>query len=734
MDTYMRPCIVCSLKATFMCSGCHKIAYCGTVCQRRHWNSCHRRECGHCVVSDVCVGSSVDIGAWVDIMEHACSIKLTKRLPSGEKVISSDITTEIAGLGKGVLLGEGTFGFVMEYTTPSGTIAVKFATVDSERSIQRTSLCDIDIRNLEHPNVLGTCMVGFTKDPREPSPEKAKDVFAIVMDKASVDTEKYQKMTATSVGSKLTEGEMALSIYQMGLGVAYAHENLIVHGDIKLENFLVGGTRISDNKTGKHLFDIDQLMLTDFGLSARWYSSLTLGHKGTPYYMSPDLLLDGRTTMASDMWALGMTMYSFITGVSFQYDMPGEFTMENFLLAIFDTFGVPSKSYWPQARDTALWKSAHTDIKNLVAKGDGYDILEMLMYQYDRITPLIRKMLEMNPEKRMTSYEFINDPYFTKIKHTISPNMPPITTKKFMEMLFPGSTHIKKIEFRSYDMIEPKWLLSAFDGMYKPLESAVRRGIRENTWTGSKATDMVRLEHEEYKKQMIGIVSYMSTLNDEKILESTFRAFNILNAFRSSKMLYGMHNTKLVPFVCSVIAMKSVIMHPTMSDRLYIQASEIMIPQSDLLKKTPSEQSEIIRKTTKMRKDLPTIERTVLKEIDYDISRPNVYHYLEQLLALNSTLMVTSTIGEALAIALVTSFDVDIVDTITPMKHAIGTMMAVLPSTKEKVSLPDVFTEKMAEDLKEIVQKSFKKMISEVGWKDIIKRGKFFDKIKGYIP
>lgn len=93
-------------------------------------------------------------------------------------------------------------------------------------------------------------------------------------------------------------------IIQIAEGLAFAHEQGIVHRDIKPGNILI---QKSDN-----------IKITDFGL-ARLQSAGSVtqtGHAvGSPLYMSPEqvqsLPLDGR----SDMFSLGVMFYELVTGV-----------------------------------------------------------------------------------------------------------------------------------------------------------------------------------------------------------------------------------------------------------------------------------------------------------------------------------------------------------------------------------------------------------------------------------
>ena len=106
-------------------------------------------------------------------------------------------------------------------------------------------------------------------------------------------------------GSQIPLPQLIVAVKQVAAALHYAHENKVIHRDVKPENMLLGRQQ--------------EVLLSDFGLATLAQSTSSLnrsaqGTAGTIAYMAPEQI-EGHPCAASDQYALGVVVYEWLCGV-----------------------------------------------------------------------------------------------------------------------------------------------------------------------------------------------------------------------------------------------------------------------------------------------------------------------------------------------------------------------------------------------------------------------------------
>lgn len=142
--------------------------------------------------------------------------------------------------------------------------------------------------SLAHPNIVSIYDVG-----------EEGDIFYIVMEYVDGETLKdYVKKHG-----KLSVEETIDIMEQLTSAIQHAHENGLIHRDIKPQNILI-------DRSGK-------IKVTDFGIAvALSATALTQTNSvlGSVHYLSPEQARGGKATKLSDIYSLGIVFYELVTG------------------------------------------------------------------------------------------------------------------------------------------------------------------------------------------------------------------------------------------------------------------------------------------------------------------------------------------------------------------------------------------------------------------------------------
>ncbi|XP_076452466.1 uncharacterized protein LOC143288077 isoform X2 [Babylonia areolata] len=208
------------------------------------------------------------------------------------------------------------------------------------------------LKKLDHPNVVK--LVEVLDDPEE---DNLYLVFELV--------EKGEVMEVPC-GSPFTEDMARHYFRDVVKGIEYLHHQHIIHRDVKPSNLLLG--------------DDGHIKIADFGVSNEFdgKDAFLSNTAGTPAFMAPETLQENHPQFhgkALDIWAMGVTLYCFVFGqVPFQ---------EEYILGLHKKI-LTERVVFPES------PSISTDLQRLILR-----------------------MLDKNPDTRITLSEIKEDPWVT---------------------------------------------------------------------------------------------------------------------------------------------------------------------------------------------------------------------------------------------------------------------------------------------------------------------------------
>ncbi|MCJ1472714.1 cyclin-dependent protein kinase [Lambiella insularis] len=227
-------------------------------------------------------------------------------------------------------------------------------------------------------------------------------------------------------------------LFQLLNGILYLHTNWVLHRDLKPANIMV---------TSK-----GEVRIGDLGLARLFYKPLHALFSGdkvvvTIWYRAPELLLGSRHyTPAIDLWAVGcifaelLSLRPIFKGEEAKMDSKKTVPFQrNQMQKIVEILGMPTKEKWPglvhQPEHGQLQTLSYALREVANSKSSGlepwyYNTLKTAGYSdslpcgdpgalgYD----LLSKLLEYDPEKRLTARDALQHPYFYGNGEKVSAN------------------------------------------------------------------------------------------------------------------------------------------------------------------------------------------------------------------------------------------------------------------------------------------------------------------------
>jgi len=290
-------------------------------------------------------------------------------------------------------ISEGTYGVVYRAREKATGRLVALKRIKMEKELDGfpvTSIREINVLlNFHHPNIVNVSEIVMSM--------RNHDHIFMVMELMDHDLKSLMDDKRT-MSRPFSIAEVKCLMQQLLAGVAYLHDQWVLHRDLKTSNILY-------NSKG-------ELKICDFGL-ARQYGSPLRPYTHTVvtlWYRSPELLLgQDLYSTAVDVWSVGCIMGELLLGRP-MFQGSGELDQVN---KICDLLGTPTEEVWPgykKLRNSGfLPKPSPSKLRATFQAGYGGGAI-LTEAGFD----LLSGLLAYDPEARLSAGDALRHRWFTE--------------------------------------------------------------------------------------------------------------------------------------------------------------------------------------------------------------------------------------------------------------------------------------------------------------------------------
>ncbi|KAG5643838.1 negative regulator of the PHO system [Asterophora parasitica] len=270
--------------------------------------------------------------------------------------------------------------------TTNEIVALKEINLDAEEGTPSTAIREVSLmKELKHVNIVRLYDTLHTESK-----------LTLVFEYCEQDLKKY--MDTYGQRGSLDAVTVRSFMYQLLKGIAFCHENRILHRDLKPQNLLINGK--GELKVG------DFGLARAFGVPVNTFSNEVV----TLWYRAPDVLMGSRTYSTSiDIWSCGCIFAEMISGTPL---FRGRDSQDQ-LLHIMRIVGTPTDAQFQKmAKD-----SPEIQLKQF-QRYPKMNLQQILPNATREAIDLLEQLIKFDPTERISASEALLHPYFTNPNST----------------------------------------------------------------------------------------------------------------------------------------------------------------------------------------------------------------------------------------------------------------------------------------------------------------------------